>query len=191
MDQIKEKEAINLLIQVYLSHTSKWYSSLTTTVIGAIGTPLLIFSLKAVPQNEIKRLYLHLFSFMTVAFVLASLYFFHKIIYSLDFLKKLYKRLSIIGSGKSVDDYRNRLMREMKEKSLIFRFLVKRKKIRGKKAYVLHNAFFVSSFIAALTANVLFLSFIWMPLYANIASILIWETFCTILIAIYIFWKIV
>ena len=191
MDQIKETEAINILVQVYLSHTSKWYSSLTTTVIGAIGIPLLIFSLKAVPQYEIRLPYLHMFSFMTTALVLASLYFFHKVVYSLDFLEGLYKRLSIVGPEKSVEDYRNRLMREMKGESLIFRFLVKGKNIRGKKAFVLHNVFFVLSFIVALIGNILFLSLIWMPFNANLSTILFWEVFCAILTAVYIFWKIV
>ncbi len=189
--QITEKEALNTLIQVYLSHTSKWYSSVVTTLLGSIGFPLIAYNLQLSTGKNLDSIYLHLFSFMTVSFVVGTLYFSHKVIYSLQFLEELYHKLSLAENGKSLTDYRNKLMRDLRVDSLIFKFLVKRKKREWKKEYRSFNVYFISGFFLALLGGYLLLSFIWWPITQNWLFSFVWEGILLIFIVIYLLVKII
>lgn len=186
---IPEGEVLNTLIQVYLSHTSKWYSSAIATLIGALGIPFLVFNLQITSSNSLSIIYLNLFSLITISFLLATLYFLHKVIYSLQFLEELYKKLVIRDSEKSLTDYRNELMRQLKHKSWVFKFLVKREKDNHEKEYKLHNLFFATSFVFAFVGGLILLSFIWVPFTENLTFLLVWGVAYLVFILIYLLKK--
>ena len=188
---ISESETLNTLIQIYLSHTSKWYSSAITTMIGAMGIPFFVFSIQRSSSNSLSNLYLHIFTLITLSLLLGALYFLHKVIYSLQFLEELYNKLEMRDSGKSLTDYRNELMRQLKLKSWIFKFLVKREKHNNEKEYKLHNLFFATSFIFAFVGGLMLLSIIWVPFTENLTFFLIWGLAYLILIIIYLLKKII
>lgn len=187
--KISEREALNILIQVYLSHTSKWYSSVVATLIGSIGFPLLAFNLQLTAGKSIDVIYLRFFSFITISFLLGTLYFSHKVIYSLQFLEELYRKLIIAYEEKTLTDYRNKLMKQLKHYSLIFKFLVKREQKSNKKEYKLHNTFFIASFFLTLIGGFILLSFIWWPITKFWNCALIWEGILLIFISIYLLVK--
>jgi len=190
-EQLSKKEALSTLIQIYLSHTSKWYSSVVTTLVGSIGFPLIAFNLQLSTGKNLDSIYLHLFSFMTVSFVVGTLYFSHKVIYSLQFLEELYHKLTLEEDSKTLTDYRNRLMGDLRHDSLIFKFLVNRKQSEWKKEYRSFNVFFISGFFLALLGGFILLSFIWWPITQNLLFSFVWEGILLILIVTYLFVKII
>ena len=188
---ISESETLNTLIQVYLSHTSKWYSSAIAVLIGSMGIPFFVFNLQKSSSHSLSNLYLHIFTLITLSLLLATLYFLHKVIYSLQFLEELYNKLEMRDSGKSLNDYRNELMQQLKLKLWIYKFLVKREKDNTEKEYKLHNLFFVASFIFAFVGGLMLLSIIWVPFTENLTFFLIWGVAYLILIIIYLLKKII
>jgi len=180
-----DNEGLNILIQVYLSHTSKWYSSVITTFIGALGIPLLVFNLQLTLAEKIRELYLHLFSFLTVLFLLATLYFLHKTIYSLQLLEELYRKMLIEDGKRNLIEYRNEIMNILKDKSIIFKQLVKRKQ-KDQISRKYFNLLFYSSFLIALGGGILLLSLIWIPFNENMERIMIWECIYCIGLLVYL-----
>jgi hypothetical protein len=188
MKNISENKAAEILIQVYLFHTSKWYASFLTLLIGAIGFPLLAFSIKQTAIKPIEVHYLYLISGMTIIFTIFALYLLHKVFYSLQFLEELYDRLSM-ASGASLRVYKNNLQLGMQIRSRLFEHLVRRDKdSRNKKGISLHNSFFYLSFILALVGGLALLVLVFGLDYKQLA---IWGGTLIGLIVLYFLFKIV
>ena len=186
-NSISEKDALNTLVQIYLSHTSKWYTSVVATLIGSIGFPLLAFNLRIASSASLGVIYLNIFSFFTITFLLATLYFLHKVIYSLQFLEELYQKLKIREGERTLADFRNELMRELRPRSKIFKFLVTRE--RGEQLYKLHNFIFAASFVVAFVEGIIFLVLIWGGFTKNLEYQFLWVGIFALLIVFYLFAK--
>ncbi len=74
---ISEEQAIITLIQVYLSHTAKWYSSLIASAVGVLALPILALNITITSNAPNTFLFLErgFFSVLTLFLLLASLYF--------------------------------------------------------------------------------------------------------------------
>ena len=110
-DALSEMDSLRFLAEIYLSHTSKWYASTLTTFVGAFGIPLLVFNIRISMNKSIMGIYLHIFSLLTLLFLVMTLYFFHKVVYSLQFLEELYKKTMVdVVPEKNLIEFRNELM---------------------------------------------------------------------------------
>ena len=189
-EYLSKTDALNTLVQIYLSHTSKWYSSVVATFIGAFGIPLLVFNLQLTLSEKIREVYLHIFSLLTIIFLIATLYFLHKVIYSLQFLEELYKKLIVIDEGKTKNliAFRNEIMNVLKSRSKIFNELVKREK-EDPISYKQNNVIYYLSIFVAIFGGMFLLSLIWIPYNENWHSILIWEMLYLIFNLLYLIKK--
>lgn len=190
--KITEADALNILIQVYLSHTSKWYSSVITTFIGALGAPLLIFNLQLSAPGKISTLYLHIFSIVTVLFVVATQYFLHKVIYSEQLLEEIYAKYKVSDGKKesTLIVFRNDIMNKLKGKSAVFRHLVKRN-ARDYLGVKENNFFYYMSILLTIFGGVALLVLIWLPAQRGYSGILLWSAMFLICNLIYLRKKLV
>jgi hypothetical protein len=95
--QVSEDEALVTLIQVYLSHTSKWYSSLIAAVVGVVAIPVVALNITITSNHMNNFLFSErsFFSILTLFLLLASLYFVSKVNYSLALLDQLYQNIEV------------------------------------------------------------------------------------------------
>ena len=94
---LSEHEALVTLIQVYLSHTSKWYSSLIATAVGVVAIPIVALNITITSNHTNNFLFSErsFFSILTLFLLLATLYFVSKVNYSLALLHQLYERIEV------------------------------------------------------------------------------------------------
>jgi len=95
--QVPENEALLTLIQVYLSHTSKWYSSLIAAAVGVVAIPIVALNITITSNHTNNFLFSErsFFSILTLFLLLATLYFVSKVNYSLALLHQLYERIEV------------------------------------------------------------------------------------------------
>ena len=94
---LSEHEALVTLIQVYLSHTSKWYSSLIAAAVGVVAIPIVALNITITSNHTNNFLFSErsFFSILTLFLLLATLYFVSKVNYSLALLHQLYERIEV------------------------------------------------------------------------------------------------
>ena len=94
---LSEHEALVTLIQVYLSHTSKWYSSLIATAVGVVAIPIVALNITITSNHTNNFLFSErsFFSILTLFLLLATLYFVSKVNYSLALLHRLYEGIEV------------------------------------------------------------------------------------------------
>ena len=95
--QVPENETLLTLIQVYLSHTSKWYSSLIAAAVGVVAIPIVALNITITSNHTNNFLFSErsFFSILTLFLLLATLYFVSKVNYSLALLHQLYERIEV------------------------------------------------------------------------------------------------
>lgn len=105
--QVPETEALVTLIQVYLSHTSKWYSSLIATVVGVVAIPIVALNITITSNHTDNFLFSErsFFSILTIFFLLATLYFVSKVNYSLALLHQLYESIEVQNTNLNLLQY--------------------------------------------------------------------------------------
>ncbi len=120
--KISEKEALVTLIQIYLSHTAKWYSALIAIVLGLLIIPLFVLnaSLSFNPKFGIPERVI--FSVFTLLFLDAAFYCVNKVLYSLALLSKIYNRLEVSNTGGTLGEYLRNLKSNLHKKIKIFKF---------------------------------------------------------------------
>lgn len=94
---LSESEALVTLIQVYLSHTFKWYSSFIASAVGVVAIPVVALNITITSSHTSNFLFLErsFFSILTIFLLIASLYFLSKVNYSLALLDQLYERIKV------------------------------------------------------------------------------------------------
>lgn len=104
---MSELEALTTLIQIYLSHTFKWYSSLIASAVGVIAVPIIALNITITNNNPNTFAFAErsFFSFLTLILLLASLYLVSKVNYSLGLLQEIYERIEVKDTGKNLSQY--------------------------------------------------------------------------------------
>ena len=120
--EISEIQALITLIQVYLSHTSKWYSSLIASAIGLIAIPIVSLNI-TITNNPTRFDFIErsLFSFMIIILLLVSLYLVSKVIYSLSLLQHIYEIIEIKGTDQNLSQYLIQMKSELLSKIKAFK----------------------------------------------------------------------
>ena len=105
--QVTEKEALMTLIQVYLSHTSKWYSSLIAAVVGVVAIPIVALNITMTSNHKDNFLFYErsFFSILTLFLLLAAVYFVSKVNYSLALLHQLYESIKVQNTDLNLLQY--------------------------------------------------------------------------------------
>ena len=152
--EISEKEALSTLIQVYLSHTAKWYSALVALALGLLVIPL--FALNASLSDTLnfgftERL---IFFVLILLFLDAAIYSVTKVIYSLALLSEFYSRLKIVEVGKTLDAYLIEVKTGLRDRVKAFRLY----KMEQTEKYTFQ---IVGSIISFLFIGVILFSFVW------------------------------
>jgi len=151
--EIPEEKALSTLIQVYLSHTAKWYSALVALTLGLLVIPL--FALNASLSNWNFGFELRLvFSVLTLLFLDASIYTVAKVIYSLALLSEFYGKLKIIGVEKTLAAYLIEVKKGLRDKVKAFRIFKMEQSVRSKFQIV-------GSIIGFLLIGAILFSFVW------------------------------
>lgn len=105
--QVPENEALVTLIQVYLSHTSKWYSSLIAAAVGVVAIPIVALNITITSNHTNNFLFSgrSFFSILTLFLLLATLYFVSKVNYSLALLHQLYESIEVQNTNLNLLQY--------------------------------------------------------------------------------------
>ena len=119
--EISEKEALSILIQVYLSHTAKWYSALVALALGLLVIPLFALNSSLNDYSNFGFVLRMSFSVLTLLFLDAAFYVVSKVTYSLALLSEFYGRLRISGTEKTLDAYLIEVKTALRDKMKIFR----------------------------------------------------------------------
>ena len=131
---ISEEQAIITLIQVYLSHTAKWYSSLIASAVGVLALPILALNITITSDAPNTFLFLErgFFSVLTLFLLLASLYFVSKVNYSLALLDDLYASIEVRGTENNLMEYLIQRKSHLLSKVKVFRDLYRFQREVGK-----------------------------------------------------------
>ena len=126
--RISESEALIAIIQVYLSHTSKWYSSLIASLLSVIALPIIALNITVTINNPSAFDFLErsAFSLITLSLSLISVYLISKVNYSLALLDQLYESLEIKYTQTNLRQYiiqrKSNLLSEIKPFKMLYRF---------------------------------------------------------------------
>lgn len=126
--QVSENEALVTLIQVYLSHTSKWYSSLIAAAVGVVAIPVVALNITITSNHMNNFLFSErsFFSILTLFLLLATLYFVSKVNYSLALLHQLYESIEVQNTNLNLLQYliqeKSVLVSKVKAFKSIYRF---------------------------------------------------------------------
>ena len=123
-----ENEALATLIQVYLSHTSKWYSSLIAAAVAVVAIPIVALNITITSNHTNNFLFWErsFFSILTLFLLLATLYFVSKVNYSLALLHQLYEKIEVQNTDLNLLQYlteeKSVLVSKVKAFKIIYRF---------------------------------------------------------------------
>lgn len=126
--QVPENEALVTLIQVYLSHTSKCYSSLIAAVVGVVAIPIVALNITITSNHTDNFLFSErsFFSILTLFLLLATVYFVSKVNYSLALLHQLYESIGVQNTDLNLLKYliqkKSFLVSKVKVFKSIYRF---------------------------------------------------------------------
>ena len=155
--QISEPEALIAIIQVYLSHTSKWYSSLIASLLSVVALPIIALNITVTIDYPSAFGFLErsFFSSITLFLILISVYLISKVNYSLALLDQLYESIEIKDTQQNLSQYiiqrKANLLTEITPFKNIYRFQKDTKKGLATSTFVpLFTTFIVGLFLLLL-----------------------------------------
>ncbi|MFC1968338.1 hypothetical protein ACFLVX_02970 [Chloroflexota bacterium] len=121
--EVSEVQALTILIQIYMSHTSKWYSALIASAVGVIALPIIALNITITGNdpNAFDFVERSFFSLITLFLLLSSMYFVSKVNYSLALLQRIYDSIVVEATGKSLSQYLIQRKSELLSKVKAFR----------------------------------------------------------------------